>query len=321
MWIFLIIPALATAFSWIIALELLPRMKEEGIKGKDIHKAENPHVPEMGGLVLVGGFTLGMLAIVGFSEFAGRLQILDLRSILAAGFTVLILALIGMVDDLLGVRQLVKAFLPMLAALPLMAIKAGKQVIGFPIRMDIGLVYPLLVVPIGVTGAANAMNMLAGFNGLEVGLGVVMTAAFAFIGWYLEAWTAFFILISLLGPLLVTLYYNWYPAKLFVGDVGTLSIGAVIATAVIIGNYEWAGVIVIIPFVIDFFLKAASGFPSSGWGGELGDEGELVCPQDRPVSLPQLVMKVTGGITERNLVLVLLGVEAVFAALAVVFYL
>jgi len=51
------------------------------------------------------------------------------------------------------------------------------------------------------------------------------------------------------------------------------------------------------------------------------DNCPRVAPQDRPVSLPQLVMKITGGITERNLVLVLLAIEVVFAALAVMFYL
>jgi len=55
--------------------------------------------------------------------------------------------------------------------LPLVAIKVGKSFLKLPIfgHIEVGLFYPLLLVPLGVTGAANAVNMLAGFNGLEAG--------------------------------------------------------------------------------------------------------------------------------------------------------
>ena len=59
-----------------------------------------------------------------------------------------------------------------------------------------------------------------------------------------------------MGALLATSYYNWYPAKILVGDVGILTIGAIIVSAVIIGNYEAAGVILMIPYMVDFLIKA-----------------------------------------------------------------
>jgi len=47
------------------------------------------------------------------------------------------------------------------------------------------------------------------------------------------------------------------------------------------------------------------------WTGELNSEdGKLYCPRKFPMSLPQLVMKLTGGIKEKNLTLVMMGVEA-----------
>lgn len=319
MWIFLLIPAISTAFSFLLAEELVPKLREQGINGEDKHKASGPKVPEMGGLVLVGGFVFGLLAAVGFNQFADRLNVVDLNSLFAVGFTVLIVAIIGMVDDLLRIRQLTKAVLPFLASLPLMAIKAGKHSMNFPFlgQVQLGLLYPLLAVPFGITGAANAMNMLAGFNGLEVGLGVIIVSALAFISWLFESWTAFFVLISLLGPLLVVLFYNWYPADLLIGDVGTLTIGAVVASAVIVGDFEYAGVIIIIPFVADLVLKAMNGFPKSF---AVHEDGKLYCPEDGPDGLAHLVLKLAGGLTEQSLVLVLLGIEGVFALLAVVYY-
>ena len=120
-----------------------------------------------------------------------------------------------------------------------------------------------------------------------------------------------------LGALVAALRYNWYPAKIFVGDVGTLSIGAVIACAVIVGNYETAGAIIIIPYVVDFLIKAKNRFPYSF--GNYRD-GKLYCPDGRAVGLAQLIMKVCGGISEHNLVLMLMGIEAVFGVIAILLY-
>ena len=183
--------------------------------------------------------------------------------------------------------------------------------------INFGVFYPLVLIPLGITGAANAVNMLAGFNGLEVGMGIVAMSSLAIIAYLIGETTALIVLMAALGALIAALYYNWYPAKILIGDVGTLSIGAVIACAVIVGNYETAGVIIIIPYIVDFIIKAKNRFPYSF--GEYKD-GKLYCPNSRPVGLGQLIMKLCGGISERNLVLVLMGIEAVFGVVAVLFY-
>jgi UDP-N-acetylglucosamine--dolichyl-phosphate N-acetylglucosaminephosphotransferase len=227
--------------------------------------------------------------------------------------------IIGVFDDLISIRQWIKAIIPVFAALPLMALKEGYSMMRIPFvgLIEFGIFYPLVLVPLGVTGAANAVNMLAGFNGLEVGMGVVAVGVLAVIAYLIGETTALIILLAALGALMAALYYNWYPAKVLVGDVGTLTIGAVVASAVIVGNYETAGVIIIIPYVIDFLIKAKNRFPYS-FG--IYREGKLYCPDSGPVGLAQLIMKVSGGISERNLVLVLMGIEAIFGAIAILLY-
>ena len=118
---------------------------------------------------------------------------------------------------------------------------------------------------------------------------------------------------------MVTLFFNRFPAKVFIGNVGTFSIGAILCSAAVLGNCETAGVIVMIPFAIDFFLKAKSGFPTDGWWGENRD-GKLYCPAGGPVGMGQLVMKLYGGVREGTLVLTLLALELVFATVAVWVY-
>jgi len=300
---------------------LIPRLKQAGITGRDLNKPGEPEVAEMGGLGIASGFGAGVIAAIALETFFPQALSVDLIALLAALATVLIVTLIGVFDDLIRIGQRVKALTPIFAALPLMAIEAGQSAMKIPFigRVDFGLIYPLILVPLGVTGAANAVNMLAGFNGLEVGMGTVAVTSLAIIAYLAEASTSLVLLLAALGALLVTLRYNWYPAKVLIGDVGTLSIGAIIASAVILGDFETAGVIVIIPYFLDFIIKALNRFPSTGWSG-LYREGKLYCPSSRPVSLCQLIMKLSGGIRERDLVLVLMGIEALFGLIAVWIY-
>ena len=300
---------------------IIPRLKEAGIVGKNMNSKEQEKVPEMGGLVIAIGFGAGIIMAIALRAFYDVFLTVDLTSILAALATILIVMLIGIFDDLVSVSQGVKAFMPVFAALPLMAIKEGQYLMKIPLYgiINFGVYYSLILVPLGITGAANAVNMLAGFNGLEAGMGLVAVGSLAIIAYLLGEVTAFIILIAALGALLATLYYNWYPAKILIGDVGTLSIGAIIASAIIIGNFEMAGIIIIIPYVVDFIIKAKNHFPGEGWWG-IYRSGKLYCPDSGPVGLCQLIMKLFDGISERNLVLVLMGVEAIFGVVAILVY-
>ncbi len=301
---------------------LIPRLRWAGIVGPDVHKPGKPEVPEMGGLALVAGFGAGVLLAISLTTFWPRFPSLDVVALLAVLCTVLLTTLLGVTDDLIGIRQWVKALLPVVAALPLVVVRLGVSTIRIPFigQVDFGPFYALVLVPLGVTGAANAVNMLAGFNGLEVGMGLAALGSLAAIAASAKALTALALLLAGIGALLGVIYFNWYPARVFVGDVGTLSIGAIIAAAVIVGNFEWAGIIVIIPYALDFLIKAAHGFPSRGWWGELGEDGRLYCPDNGPVGLAQWVLKVTGGLHERTLVLILIGFEAVCGLAAVLLY-
>jgi len=302
------------------AILLIPRLHRAGITGKDMHKAGKPAIAEMGGLAIVAGTGVGISVALAMMSFFHVLQDASVVLLLAALAVILLTALIGIFDDLLGMRQLVKAFLPAVAALPLVAVRAGHTWLTIPCigRFDFWIFYPLFLVPAGVMVAANAVNMLAGFNGMEVGMGLIAMGSLAVIAAMIHETTALIILLAGAGALLGVLFFNWYPAKIMVGDVGTLSIGALIATAVIVGNFETAGVIVIIPYAIDFLFKAAHGFPKSF--GELRSDGKLHCPGRSAVGLGQFVMKITDGIREQTLTMVLMGTEVVFGGVAILLY-
>jgi len=300
---------------------VIPRLKKAGIVGKNMNSEKQEEIPEMGGLVIAAGFGVGIVFAIFLRTFLDLFLSVSLTSILAVLSTVLIVVIIGVFDDLISMRQWIKAIIPVFAALPLMAIKEGYSLMKIPGLeiINFGIFYPLVLVPLGITGAANAVNMLAGFNGLEAGMGIVVIGALVVIAYLIGETTALTILLAALGALLAALYYNWYPAKILVGDVGTLAIGAVTASAVIIGNFEAAGVVLMIPYIVDFLIKAKSHFPGKNWWG-IYKEGKLYCPDSGSVGLCQLVMKVCGGISERNLVMVLMGIEAIFGLIAILIY-
>jgi UDP-N-acetylglucosamine--dolichyl-phosphate N-acetylglucosaminephosphotransferase len=309
--------------SFIISFILFPsmifRLKKGGIVGKNMNSETQEEVAEMGGLVMVAGFGAGIFTVIAVKTFFNIFPSIDLISILIALSTILIVVLIGIFDDLVSMPQQIKAFMPLFAALPLIVIKEGSTFMRIPFwgNVNFGLLYTLVIIPLEVTIAANAVNMLAGFNGLEVGMGIMAVGSLAIIAYLLGKITVLVILLATLGALLATLYYNWYPAKILVGDVGTLSIGAIIAAVVIMGNFEIAGVILLIPYIVDFLIKAKNHFPYS-FG--VYRDGKLYCPEDGPVGLGQLIMKVCGGISERNLVLMLMGIEAVCGVVAILIY-
>ena len=297
---------------------MIPRLVRAGITGKDENKSGTPETAEMGGIAIVAGLSAGLLLAIFFNTFL-HLQ-MNLVYVLAALLTILSIAFIGMVDDLLNMPQWLKAIAPLLAAVPLIAVNAaGSTAMTIPFigLIDFGIIYVVLLVPLAIAVCSNLTNMLAGFNGMEAGMGAVMFLAISLVSLSIGAVEMSIFTISMLGALLAFLVFNFYPAKIFPGDVGTLTIGVVLASSVIIGNLESAGVILMIPYIADFFVKAANRFPHTHQ--ELSF-GKLLPKGGKVKGLVHVVMRQFGGITERNLVLFFMGVEAIFAMIVLALY-
>ncbi len=311
----------AALASWLTLGRILPKLLAAGMSGKDMHKHGLPERPGMGGIAIVVGFVGAVLVGLALENVFG-LQ-LRLAEMLAALLTVCIVAIIGIFDDVFDMSQRTKALLPLAAAVPLVAVAVASGhysiTIPFIATINFGLFYPLLLIPLAVAVCSNLTNMLAGWNGTEAGLGVVMFATLALVAYTNGQLEMSVLCVAMVGALLGFLPYNWFPARVFIDDVGTLSIGAALAAAVIVSDLKSAGAILVIPFVVDFFLKLANRFPKSF--SELGADGKLHAPRGKLRGLGDLVLRITGGLTERNLTLALMGIEMVFAIIVLVLYL
>lgn len=312
----------ATRLAFPVLLRWLCRV---GWTGRDLHKPGTPELPESGGIGIVLGLIIGvgsgtvaLQRTLPPDELQGALLLLG-----ASMLTIVVTAGFGLWDDRRGLGRAAKVLVPALAALPLSAAAAdlgrSQLLIPFLGPIEFGALYPFLLIPLGATGAVNAVNMLAGFNGLEVGVGLVALGSLAIVAFDQGSVPALVLLFAGIGAISAVLPFNWYPAKALLGNVGTFAIGSLLAAASVVGKVEVAGLLVLAPHFVDLVFKALHSFPSTGWEGELRDE-RLFCPHNRPVSLCQWLMKRAGGIHERSLVLRLLVMEAFAGAAAVNLY-
>ena len=241
--------------SWLFLPWLIRSLRGTTLVGKDLNKPHAPLIPEMGGIGVILGFYVGVGVLSAFAvpSASAALFFAAMSACLGAG-------LVGLMDDMFRLRKRSKAILPFVLALPLGAVVyAAKNTVL--LGVDIGLLMAVMV-PLGVTSASNAANMLEGFNGLGAGLGVIMTSSLIVISIITGAQGGLFLLFPLLGALAAFLCFNRYPARVFPGDSMTLFTGATIACAAII----WApslkayGAVLFAPMIVEFILKERGRF-------------------------------------------------------------
>ncbi len=241
------------AFATVLLLTppLIRKMKAGGMVGLDVNKLDKTPVAELGGIAALFAFSVSLSLVVGFQKLLGNVAE---PPFLAAISVFFMAATIGLIDDISDLPQRLKAVAVAFAALPLMLVHLGAPIITFPFGFQIAflgeahLFYWLILVPIGVTGVANAMNMSAGYNGLETGQIAVVSGSLLVVG-QLRGVPDVSLLVfgSIIGCSVGLYYFNRYPALVFVGDIGTLGLGAALAAGVVLAHIEFYGIVAIAP--------------------------------------------------------------------------
>ncbi len=267
--------------SFLISLLAMPfwikKATKFGFVGKDMNKYRETQVAETGGIVTVTAFILGILIYVAIVQFLFDSSS-NLIEIFAITTSLLILAMIGLIDDSLGwkigLRRRTRIALCFFAAVPLMVINAGHSAFSVPFIGEInsGLLYPLILIPIGVIATSTTFNFLAGFNGLEAGQGIILISALSLVAYTTgNSWLALigFIIVA---ALLAFLFYNIYPAQVFPGDTLTYPLGGLIAIFAILGNFEKVAILLFIPYIIETILKLRGGLVKQSFAKPVGED-------------------------------------------------
>jgi UDP-N-acetylglucosamine--dolichyl-phosphate N-acetylglucosaminephosphotransferase len=258
---------IAIILAFAIVILALPNtiriLKEKGIMGIDVHKPNTPEVAKGGGFVVLFAIVTSLLFVIGITTFQD--QEVD-TGLLAALVSILLAGMIGLLDDNLDFRNRTKIALPMIASIPMMVMQVGTTTMSIPLigTVDLGVLYPLVVIPLMMTFIIDSTNMYGGMNGLEAGLSTINSAALILYVILLslvdgtETTQALLdsgvVAGALLGASLAFLIFNWYPAKILPGDVGRLPIGAAIAAALILGNMDRLAIFLYAPFALNFIL-------------------------------------------------------------------
>ena len=320
----LLISMLVSFFTtFFLTPQLMKFLRAVGVVGLDLHKPNKPKLPSSGGICVASG----LLTYVGLQTFLLGLAE-ETVYMLAVIASILIVMFVGFLDDLnvksrkvrtkdgmdirLGLPQWLKPLLTLPAAIPLMVISAGETTMGIPFigAVNFGPLYPLVLIPIGVVGASNAVNLLGGFNGSEAGMGIVYMLALGIYGFLNGSVGSVIFLISA-ASLLGFIKYNWFPAKILPGDSLTYLLGSLVAAGAIVGNMEKAALIALTPFIIEFFLKARSRFKATCLGKLRKDR--LEPPYGRKIySLTHLIMNL-GKLKEVHVTILLILMELVFS--------
>ena len=301
--------------------------------GKDMNKPDRPLVPRSGGLVVAIVICFSLLIYIFLKTFSmlgtPSSNIVEAFAICS---TILLAGFIGFIDDILGwktgLSQLQKVFLTIPIALPLTVLDINHTVMAIPFlgNVDLGILYPLLVVPLAIIGATNGFNLLAGYNGLETSMGLVIFATFGFTSILIGSLWIALIAFVVYASLLAFLAYNWYPAKVFPGNSFTYAIGALIATLAILGNMERIAAWLFIPYYLEILLYLRARFIDKMGDvqafAKTNEDGSLELPYNHIYDTTHLAIwvlkKVKTKVYEKDVVIFIIAIQLIIAILGII---
>lgn len=214
--------------------------------------------PTMGGLIFIIPTMLSILFLV----LDDRLEMT--YNLLIIMIVFIMYAFIGFTDDYLslkrgkneGLTPIQKFIGQIVVALIFFAIymkyngNTTFEVTTLGIHLELGWLYGVFILLL-LVGFSNATNLTDGLDGLSGGLSVIAFIAFALISLFIGKEDVGIFCFVLSGALAGFLMFNAYPARVFMGDTGSLALGAVMATVAILTRREVTLIVIGLVFVIE----------------------------------------------------------------------
>jgi UDP-N-acetylglucosamine--dolichyl-phosphate N-acetylglucosaminephosphotransferase len=278
-------------------------------KAPDQHKIGKPLVPNGLGVIYVL-FTTVYLFLIYFSGISPISN--GVSAPLTLAVCILFGGFMGLLDDWMDLKWRYKAFMPLIAALPLiyLAIEDGLRTsISLPLigMIQFNEAYYFIIIPLIVMVVTNTVNQLGGLNGLEtVCPAIILMGLMALSPSHL---------ILMLGPLIFWLVLAGFnlQGKIFVGNTGSFAIGMTIASFAVITDLKSSLLVSILPYIFNSSLILLTIFFTRKRAKVSFDGKKLVSDHRR-----SLVTLVTyhRPLTERQVVAIISLLMAIFASIA-----
>ena len=220
-------------------------------KVPDYHKPNKPLIPTGLGVFYVIASALYLFVLHFFFEIDTPGNI---NRALTLAVCILFGGFMGLLDDWMDLRWRYKAFFPLIAAIPLVALAYRlpyvRTSIFIPIigTINFGIYYYFILIPLIVTVTTNTVNQLGGLNGLET-----VCPAIVLIGLMFVSGQNAILLTVPLAVWLTLAFFN-LQGKIFVGNTGSFAIGMTLAAFAIISDLKWCLLISILPYIFNSSL-------------------------------------------------------------------
>ncbi len=234
------------------------RMKKQGQEIRD----EGPKwhnskagTPTMGGL---GFLAAAVITSIWYSLWTDKMT----TSLLILVCVLLLYGIIGFLDDFIklakkqneGLTSRQKFIAQVVVAIVFYVIYRME---GYPntlnlfgIELPLNIIYGLFVI-FWLVGFSNAVNLTDGIDGLVSGLGTISFATYGIIAWKQQQYEVLIVCLTVMGGLVGFFPYNKKPAKIFMGDVGSLALGGLLAAVSIILHQEWTLLLIGLVYIFE----------------------------------------------------------------------
>ena len=191
-------------------------------------------IPYLGGVAIYLAFIVAVL-VVFYTIPLFRIEFPHkLKWLLIAGTLIVVL---GLWDDIRNIRPIIKLIGQIAIALLLFGFGFRTELLTNPFlggEIHIPLFLSVLITTTWIIGLINAMNLIDGLDGLAAGIAFIVSSSLIFISLFLRNYTTAFLLAALAGSALGFLRFNFYPARIFMGDAGSMFIGLMLASIALI---------------------------------------------------------------------------------------
>ena len=251
----LILPAIVSCIvAFFIVLVMTPPLikflEKRNLAVKDVNKKENVMVVRPGGPSIIVGIIVSEIILYAF---------LQLNEILAIIITTSTAFVIGYIDDRKVMSSWFKPLALLIAAMPIIALGAYDSNLAFPLfgTVQIPLLYlALILFMIPITG--NTINSIDVLNGVASGFMVIASFSLSICLFIIENYEIAIVSLPLGFVSLAFYKYHKIPSKIFPGDSGALTFGAMYGAIAIVGGVEIIAAIALLPAVINSFLFLSS---------------------------------------------------------------
>lgn len=279
----LLVNLIGSLLGFVATVTLIPAFRSHFIAarlcGQDLNKLSRQQIPESQGVISGAVFLIILFCFIPFpflncfvEEQCKAFPHHEFVALIGALLAICCMIFLGFADDVLNLRWRHKLLLPTAASLPLLMVyftNFGNTTIVVPkpfrwilgLHLDLGILYYVYMGLLAVF-CTNAINILAGINGLEAGQSLVISASIIVFnlveleGDYREDHVfSLYFMIPFFFTTLGLLYHNWYPSQVFVGDTFCYFAGMTFAVVGILGHFSKTMLLFFMPQVFNFLYS------------------------------------------------------------------